>query len=100
MEGYERKAVPGSALEHRDTVRIELDPVLGTLEAIQAIPWAKVYLGDRFLGETPLTMVRLPAGRHRLRFVNEPLGVDRFETITVRPGENPKLIVPMAGAGR
>jgi serine/threonine-protein kinase len=100
MEGYERKAVPGSALEHRDAVRIELDPVLGTLEAIQAIPWAKVYLGDRFLGETPLTMVRLPAGRHRLRFVNEPLGVDRFEAITVRPGENPKLIVPMAGAGR
>jgi hypothetical protein len=100
LEGYERKAVPGSALEHRDTVRIELEPATGTVEAIQAIPWAKVYLGDRYLGETPLAAVRLPAGRNRLRFVNEPLGVERIESITVRPGPNPKLIVPMAGTGR
>ena len=100
LEGYERKVVPGSALERQGTFRAELDPVFGTLDAIQAIPWAKVYLGDRYLGETPLTAVRLPAGRHRLRFVNEPLGVDRYETVTVRPGGNPKLIVPMAGTGR
>jgi hypothetical protein len=100
LEGYERKVVPGSALERQETFRVELEPVFGALEAIQAIPWAKVYLGDRYLGETPLTAVRLPVGRHRLRFVNEPLGVDRFEAVTVRPGENPKLIVPMAGTGR
>ncbi|HEX9190962.1 MAG TPA: serine/threonine-protein kinase, partial [Candidatus Deferrimicrobiaceae bacterium] len=100
LEGYERKAVPGSALERQETFRVELEPVIGTLEAIQAIPWAKVYLGDRYLGETPLTAVRLPAGRNRLRFVNEPLGVERFEVVTVRPGGNPKLIVPMAGTGR
>jgi hypothetical protein len=100
LEGYERKVVPGSALGQRDTFRVELEPVLGMLEAIQAIPWAKVYLGDRYLGETPLTAVRLPLGRNRLRFVNEPLGVERFEVVTVRPGGNPKLIVPMAGTGR
>jgi hypothetical protein len=70
------------------------------LEAIQAIPWAKVYLGNRLLGETPLTGVRLPAGEQRLRFVNEPLGVDKVETVVVRPGSNPKLIVPMANSGR
>jgi len=100
LEGYERKVVPGSALGREETFRVELAPVFGTLEAIQAIPWAKVYLGDRYLGETPLTAVRLPAGRNRLRFVNEPLGVERFEVITVSPGGNPKLIVPMAGTGR
>ena len=100
LEGYERKVVPGSALRRQETFRVELEPVLGTLEAIQAIPWAKVYLGDRYLGETPLTAVRLPAGRNRLRFVNEPLGVERVEVVTVRPGGNPKLIVPMAGTGR
>jgi hypothetical protein len=70
------------------------------VEAIQAVPWAKVYLGSKFLGETPLTSVRLPVGEHRLRFVNEPLGLDRSETIVVRPGANPKVIVPMTGAGR
>jgi serine/threonine-protein kinase len=99
-EGYERKSVPAAALERRDIFRVELEPALGTLEAIQAIPWAKVYLGDRYLGETPLAAVRLPVGRNRLRFVNEPLGIERFESITVHPGGNPKLIVPMAGTGR
>jgi len=99
-EGYERKTVPGSALVDRDFFRTELEPLLGTVEAIQAIPWARVYLGERYLGETPLTAVRLPVGRNRLRFVNEPLGAERFETVTVRPGDNPKVIVPMTGTGR
>ena len=100
MEGYQRVTIPGSALGNRETFRVELEPVTGTLEAIQAIPWAKVYLGNRYLGETPLTAVRLPVGQHRLRFVNEPLGADRVETITIRPGDNPKVIVPLTGKGR
>jgi hypothetical protein len=99
-EGYGRKTVPGSALGDRSAFRIELEPLLGTVEAIQAIPWAKVYLGERYLGETPLTSVRLPVGPHRLRFVNEPLGAERFERVDVRPGLNPKVIVPMAGTSR
>jgi len=99
-EGYERKTVPGSVLGNRDSFRTELEPLLGTVEAIQAIPWAKVYLEERYLGETPLSAVSLPVGRHKLRFVNEPLGAERFETVTVRPGGNPKVIVPMAEAGR
>lgn len=98
-EGFESKRVPSSALMKVDTVRAELEPLLGTVEAIQAIPWAKVYLGTRFLGDTPLTDVRLPAGDHRLRFVNEPLGVDKAQTVTVRPGKNPKVIVRMTGEG-
>jgi hypothetical protein len=36
-------------------------------------------------------------GEHRLRFVNEPLGVNRVETVTIEPGTNPKLIVPLIG---
>jgi hypothetical protein len=51
------------------------------------------------LGETPLTAVRLPAGEHQLRFVNEPLGVDQARTVVVRPGDNPKIIVRMAVSG-
>jgi hypothetical protein len=70
------------------------------VEVIQAIPWAKVYLGNRLLGETPLTGVRLPAGEQRLRFVNEPLGIDQVTVIVVLPGDNPKIIVPMTGSNR
>ncbi len=99
-DGYERQSVPADALAAGPAFRVELQPLIGTVEAIQAIPWAKVYLGNRLLGETPLTAVRLPAGEQRLRFVNEPLGVDQVKIIVVRPGDNPKIIVPMTGAGR
>ncbi|MGB7630910.1 MAG: serine/threonine-protein kinase, partial [Candidatus Deferrimicrobium sp.] len=98
-DGYERQSVPAEALAAGPAFRVELRPLIGTMETIQAIPWAKVYLGNRLLGETPLTAVRLPAGEQRLRFVNEPLGVDRVEIIVVRPGDNPKIIVPMTGPG-
>jgi serine/threonine-protein kinase len=98
-DGYERQSVPAEALAAGPAFRVELHPLIGTVETIQAIPWAKVYLGNRLLGETPLTAVRLPAGEQRLRFVNEPLGVDRVEIIVVRPGDNPKIIVPMTGPG-
>ena len=99
-DGYERQSVPAEALAVGPAFRAELAPLIGTVEAIQAIPWAKVYLGNRLLGETPLTAVRLPAGEQRLRFVNEPLGVDQVKIIVVRPGANPKIIVPMTGSDR
>jgi len=96
MEGYEPASVPADALAVVHRFRMELVRVMGVVEAIQAIPWARVYDGDRYLGETPLRAVALPAGEHRLRFVNEPLGVERTEAIVVRPGTNPKVIVPLA----
>ena len=99
-DGYERQSVPAEALAAGPAFRVELAPLLGTVEAIQAIPWAKVYLGNRLLGETPLTAVRLPAGEQRLRFVNEPLGIDQVKVIVVRPGDNPKIIVPLTGTDR
>ena len=99
-DGYERQSVPADALAAGPAFRAELLPLIGTVEVIQAIPWAKVYLGNRLLGETPLTAVRLPAGEQRLRFVNEPLGIDQVKIIVVRPGDNPKIIVPMTGSGR
>ena len=99
-DGYERQSVPAEALASGPAFRTELQPLMGTVEAVQAIPWAKVYLGNLLLGETPLTAVRLPAGEHRLRFVNEPLGVDQVKILVVRPGDNPKIIVPMTDAGR
>lgn len=98
MAGYERKTFPADLLAEGTHLRLELERQVGTVEAIQAIPWAKVYDdGGRYLGETPLRSVMLPAGERRLRFVNEPLGVDRTETLVVRPGANPKMIVELTG---
>ena len=99
-EGYEPKSIPTGAFSGVAILRIELDPILGTVEAIQAIPWARVYVGGRLLGETPLTNVRLPVGTHRVRFVNEPLGVEKTVAVAVHAGSNPKIIVHLVADGR
>ncbi|MGA6993245.1 MAG: serine/threonine-protein kinase [Candidatus Deferrimicrobiaceae bacterium] len=95
--GYVTSRVSADALGQLPRFRIALERLTGTLTVVQAVPWAKVYEGERYLGVTPISSLELPVGDHRLRFVNEPLGVDRVETVTVVPGANPKLIVPLIG---
>jgi len=97
-EGYVTRTVSADALGQLPSFRMALERRTGTLEVVQAIPWAKVYEGERYLGVTPISSLKLPVGDHRLRFVNEPLGVDRVETVTIAPGANPKLIVPLVGS--
>lgn len=94
-EGFREKTVPSAALLTVPHFRMALERETGRLEVVQAIPWAKVYESGRYLGITPISSLELPAGEHRLRFVNEPLGVDREEKVIVRPGRNPKLVVPL-----
>jgi serine/threonine-protein kinase len=65
----------------------------GTFEAIQVTPWARVYHGSKSLGITPIFGASLPAGSQTLRIVNEELGVDRTERVSVSPGENGRLIL-------
>lgn len=96
-EGYVTRSVSADALGQLPGFRIALERRTGTVEVVQAIPWAKVYEGDRYLGVTPIQSLELPVGEHRLRFVNEPLGVDRVEAVVVAPGANPKFIVPLVG---
>lgn len=82
-----------------EPARMQPPPVeSGTIEAVNAIPWARVYDGERELGVTPIRSLTLAVGEHRLRFVNGPAGIERVEKVVVRPGLNPKLIVPMGGA--
>jgi serine/threonine protein kinase len=95
--GYVTSRVSADALGQLPRFRIALTRLTGTLTVVQAVPWAKVYEGERYLGVTPISSLELPVGDHRLRFVNEPLGVDRVETVTVVPGANPKIIVPLIG---
>jgi hypothetical protein len=96
-EGYVARSVSANSLAQLSRFRIALERRTGTLEVVQAIPWANVYEGKQHLGVTPISLLELPEGEHRLRFVNEPLGVERVVTVTVSPGANPKLIVPLVG---
>jgi serine/threonine-protein kinase len=54
---------------------------------LECEPWAKVLLGKKLLGETPLVEVPLPAGKHRLRLVNEGEQIDTEVDIDIEPGK-------------
>ena len=94
-EGYDGKSVPADVLAQFKTFRLEMERQMGTVEVIQAIPWAKVFDGETYIGDTPIHGVKLPVGRHRFRFVNEPLAVEKVQEIEIRPGTNPKVIVSL-----
>ena len=95
QEGYTRKSIPADVLAQFKTFRLEMERQMGTIEVIQAIPWAKVFDGDRYIGVTPIRNLSLPVGLHRLRFVNEPLSVEKIQEVDVRLGANSKVIVSL-----
>ncbi len=66
----------------------------GTLE-VNAIPWAHVFVDGRSAGETPLLGLRLDAGVHAIRLVNEPLGASRELRVEIRPGEASRVVVQL-----
>ncbi len=96
-EGYSGKSVPADLLAQTKSFRMELERQTGSIEVVQAIPWARVFDGEQYIGDTPIRELRLPVGVHRLRFVNEPLAVEKIQEITIRPGSNPKVIVHLLG---
>jgi tRNA A-37 threonylcarbamoyl transferase component Bud32 len=49
---------------------------------INARPWARVYIDDRYVDDTPFR-AELPAGKHRLRFENPVDGSTKTTTIDV-----------------
>lgn len=55
--------------------------------SLQTIPWTIVYFGKKSLGETPLANVTLPAGKHRLRLVNEEKKLSTTIEVVIKPGE-------------
>jgi tRNA A-37 threonylcarbamoyl transferase component Bud32 len=94
-DGYGGKTIPADILAQFKTFRLEMERQMGTIEVIQAIPWAKVFDGDRYIGVTPIHNLSLPVGLHRLRFVNEPLSVEKVQEVDVRLGANSKVIVSL-----
>lgn len=62
-----------------------MEVATGTL-SVATSPWTSVYVDGEFRGRAPFTGLTVSAGTHRLRFVNEPAGVDREETINVVAG--------------
>jgi hypothetical protein len=54
--------------------------------AINAMPWADVWVDGRFAGQTPIGRLTVPAGTHTIRFRHPRLG-ERTVTTLVRADE-------------
>ncbi len=54
---------------------------------VDSDPVVTVYRGSESLGRTPIT-VKLPPGRHRLRFTDRKTGLNIYKTFRVRSGGN------------
>jgi|CXWL01.1.fsa_nt_gi serine/threonine-protein kinase len=50
-------------------------------------PWTQVYLGKKFLGDTPLVEKKLPVGKHTLKLVNESEGIDSQIEVIIKGDE-------------
>jgi serine/threonine-protein kinase len=59
--------------------------------ALDTRPWTKVYLDGRFLGDTPLDEVAVPAGHLRLRAVNEELHLEKTIEVDVAADQTVRL---------
>lgn len=83
--GITRNA-PVRALNDRDGDRASEDDGAGTLR-INSRPWARVLVDNKFAGNTPQRALKVAAGEHSVRLVNEALNMSKTIRVTVRDGE-------------
>ena len=70
----------------------------GVLTIVTA-PYAKVYLGKRYLGDTPLFKLTLPSGKHTLRLV-DPEGQNLRLPVEIKAGETTKVNLELSTLAR
>jgi hypothetical protein len=91
------------ALGYRTTRTVEVTPgqvasvkpewPKGTM-AVNALPWAEVFIGGERIGETPIGSVSVPIGTHELLFRHPELG-ERRTSATVTTGAATRVSVDM-----
>lgn len=67
----------------------------GTLR-LNTRPWSEVIVDGRVVGNTPQPNLQLSAGRHKLQLVNQPLGLSKTLTVTVKTGETVTKVINLA----
>ncbi len=71
-------------------------PVRMSTLRLNSSPWAFVEIdGKRMDKETPIFGLKVRAGRHRLRFFNPELKIEKTVTITVRAGQTETVSVKL-----
>jgi serine/threonine protein kinase len=88
-------ASQATELRTTSSVRVAGDADLSTLDAhppreatgtlaITTVPGTAIYIDGQFLARAPFADRPTPAGVHRLRFVNEAMGIDVDERVEIR----------------
>jgi serine/threonine-protein kinase len=54
---------------------------------INSRPWAQILVDGRLMGNTPQPNLQLSAGSHKVQLVNQPMGLSKTFSITVKAGE-------------
>ncbi|MEY4579685.1 MAG: hypothetical protein RL701_4388 [Pseudomonadota bacterium] len=50
-------------------------------------PWSQVYVDGKQVGHTPLLGLELPAGKHTVRMVNEPMDLTKTFAVKIKAGD-------------
>ncbi|HKP62247.1 MAG TPA: PEGA domain-containing protein [Polyangiales bacterium] len=74
-----------------DDTTVEPEVGAGILQ-INSRPWARVFVDGRFVGNTPQRSLRLTAGWHRVRLINEPMGMSKSLDIEISAGQTARFI--------
>lgn len=59
---------------------------------VRTDPWAKIFIDGQPKGSTPLFKLKLSAGRHKVRLVNEAAGIDSTKTVKIESTKNLKKV--------
>jgi eukaryotic-like serine/threonine-protein kinase len=54
---------------------------------INSRPWAQIIVDGRLMGNTPQPNIQLSPGTHKVQLVNQPMGLSKSFTISVKAGE-------------
>jgi hypothetical protein len=83
--GISRNA-PVRGLDDSDTDSASAANGAGTLR-INSRPWARVMIDNKFVGNTPQRGLKVAAGEHSVKLVNEPLNMSKTFRVNVHDGE-------------
>ncbi|HEX8819818.1 MAG TPA: serine/threonine-protein kinase [Archangium sp.] len=77
---------PGEPAATEPAARPSKRVAMGRL-TLDTVPWTRVFLRGRRLGDTPLIELALPAGQHQLKLVNEEKNISTVIEVEIRPGQ-------------
>jgi serine/threonine-protein kinase len=73
---------------------VKLKQIFGYL-SVNATPWAKVYIDNKYVGFTPLAALKLPVGEHLLTLTN-PNYPDKHQKVYIKEGQSFSIEVNFA----